>query len=320
MADLEAVIMQKGEDGGIPAASYPSANGKIQAVTAINPDTLQPIDFAKETTLTTIKTVVDNLLTAANAIKVATQALNTSNIQGTVALDAPSLAALETITANTGGLTDTQLRASSLNVTVSNPTSNITGYATEATLAQVKTALETISGNTDTVEALQTAANATLTNLAAYNDSVETLLTTLGGNTDGLEALLNTLGVQTDQVEPLLQSISDKLPALASGKTPVADSALFGVQDSINTLTETMLYLLGAIFEKMPRLQANDRAMVDLSETSLATITTLTTANDLLRLQAFGGSTLNVTKSADAIPLHLSNVGALHLYDKIIVS
>lgn len=192
-----------------------------QAVANVNPTTGTPTDFATEATLSSLKTVADNLLVAANAIKDATEALDTGAIAGTVALDAPSLAALETITANTGGLTDAQLRAAALNVTVSNPTSNITGYATETTLAQVKTALDTIAGNTDTVEALQTAANATLTNLAAYNDSVEALLTALGGNTDGLEALLNTLGVQTDQVEPLLSAIEAKTPALEGGRIPV---------------------------------------------------------------------------------------------------
>ena len=91
-------------------------------------------------------------------------------------------------------------------------------------------------------------------------------------------------------------------------------------------INETLLTFLAAIFEKMPRIQANDRLMVDLGETTLPTLTTLTTlatlttANDLLRLQGLGGSTINVTKAADGIPAHLSNVGALHLYDNIIVS
>lgn len=113
---------------------------------------------------------------------------------------------------------------------------------------------------------------------------------------------------------------------LRASALPTTNQVLADLQASINTLNETMLVYLGAIFEKMPRLQANDRVMCDLSETSLATIstvtalTTLTTANDLLRLQGLGSSTINVTKAADAIPVHLSNVGALHLYDKIIVS
>lgn len=109
----------------------------------------------------------------------------------------------------------------------------------------------------------------------------------------------------------------------ASNNLPVTDTKLAALQDSINTLNETMLVMLSAIFEKMPRVQANDRMVCDLSETSLptvSTVSTLTAANDLLRLQGFGSSTINVTKAADAIPVHISNVGALHLYDKILVS
>lgn len=293
-------------------------------------------NIATETTLASLKTVADNLLVAANAIKNATEALDTSSIAGTIALDAPSLAALETITANTGGLTDAQLRATAiavntglsqpltdaqlraaaLNVTISNPTSNITGYATETTLAQVKTALDTIAGNTDTVEALQTAANATLANLAAYNDSVETLLTSLGGNTDGLEALLNTLGVQTDQVEPLLTAIEAKTPALEGGKLPVTDSANAEISEltqEIRQLNETMLYLVSSLLSQQPRLDANNRAAVNV-ETGSVTVGTISTLTNMTNLNNFAGG------NAALVPFYLGDAGATTIYDLIEVT
>lgn len=224
-------------------------------------------------------------------------ALENTTISGTVALDAPTLAALETI--NTGGLTDAQLRASALNVTVSNPTSNITGYATESTQAQVKSVLDTI---------------------AAKPDAPSTV------------AISNQItGYAT---ETTLYSINGKLPALSGGRLPVElpagssgltdtelrASPLQTINADLVSINDTLLTYLSAIFEKMPRIQANDRLVCDMSETSLGTITTLTTANDLLRLQNLGVNDTKVTKATDAIPMHLSNIGALHLYDKIIVS
>lgn len=98
------------------------------------------------------ETTAAALLTAAQAIKTAAETLagrtiNTGAVSGTVALDGPTLAALEAISADTGlaqPLTDTQLRASA--VPVSAATLPLpTGAATETTLAAVQTLIAALN-------------------------------------------------------------------------------------------------------------------------------------------------------------------------------
>ena len=93
------------------------------------------------------------LLAAAQAIKTAAETLagrtiNTGAVSGTVALDGPTLAALEAISADTGlaqPLTDAQLRASAVPFSAA-ALPLPTGAATEATLAAVQTLLATLNG------------------------------------------------------------------------------------------------------------------------------------------------------------------------------
>lgn len=92
------------------------------------------------------------LLAAAQAIKTAAETLagrtiNTGAVSGTVALDGPTLAALEAISADTGlaqPLTDTQLRASAVPVSAA-ALPLPTGAATEATLAAVQTLIAALN-------------------------------------------------------------------------------------------------------------------------------------------------------------------------------
>lgn len=100
----------------------------MQAVVPVDPDSGNPLDLATQTTLAALATAVGTLNAAAAAIQAAVEALNakttavnTGAIAGTVALDAPSLAALETISINgtvpvSGPLTDAQIRATALPV------------------------------------------------------------------------------------------------------------------------------------------------------------------------------------------------------------
>ena len=98
------------------------------------------------------ETTAAALLTAAQAIKAAAETLagrtiNTGAVSGTVALDGPTLAALEAISADTGlaqPLTDTQLRASAVPVSAA-ALPLPAGAATETTLAAVQTLIAALS-------------------------------------------------------------------------------------------------------------------------------------------------------------------------------
>lgn len=103
-----------------------------------------------------------------------------------------------------------------------------------------------------------------------------------------------------------------------------ASSILGGINQEVTQqeLLAQATYLLLAILEKMPRVDANDRLVVNPSEsTSPVTISsgTVTTAADLTRLNNMG--TIGATsRPADGVPLHLSNAGAMHIYNNILVS
>lgn len=86
-----------------------------------------------------------------------------------------------------------------------------------------------------------------------------------------------------------------------------------------------MSFLLAAILEKMPRVNGNDQAAVSIEAGSvglsagqtLATVTNLTTVATVTTLS-------NITnvggKPAAVMPDAISQLGALHLYQNIIVS
>ena len=84
-------------------------------------------------------------------------------------------------------------------------------------------------------------------------------------------------------------------------------------EPTLNELLTHMTLLLTAILDKLPRLDGNDRVMVNGSE--LIPFMSVSTGN----LQSLHGLGINL-RPADAIPLHMSNAGAMHLYDRIGVS
>lgn len=72
---------------------------ETQAVAVVDPATGTPLDFATQTTLAALLTAANAIKAAAEAMNAKTTAINTGAVAGTVALDASSLAALETVAA-----------------------------------------------------------------------------------------------------------------------------------------------------------------------------------------------------------------------------
>jgi hypothetical protein len=134
-----------------------------------------PTGAATQVTLAALNVIAAAIQTAVDAINGKTTAVNTGAIAGTVALDAPTLAALESITASTGGLTNTELRADPVPVSVA-------GAATETTLAAINTKTPALVGGFRPVcvSAFNypiSAANSSTTQLAAgasFTGTIET--------------------------------------------------------------------------------------------------------------------------------------------------
>jgi hypothetical protein len=109
-----------------------------------------PAGAATESTLDALRLAAVAIRSAAETL--AGRTINTSAVAGTVALDAPTLAALETINATTGGLTDAQLRASPVSVGGAVAVSNFpagfnvdTGLSQGLTDAQLRAAAVPVS-------------------------------------------------------------------------------------------------------------------------------------------------------------------------------
>lgn len=80
--------------------------------------------------------------------------------------------------------------------------------------------------------------------------------------------------------------------------------------------TQTILYLLAQIIDKMARLDTADRLAVNVESGTLPTVTTVTTVSDISRLNAMGGA----SRVTDFIPHNITMMGAAHIYNQIIVS
>lgn len=85
-------------------------------------------------------------------------------------------------------------------------------------------------------------------------------------------------------------------------------AAIQALTTEVRTLSETMNYFLSSVLEKMPRVDATDRVIVNTTETtapvtiSSGTVTTLT---------GLGG------RDATYIPVALANAGANYIYDNV---
>lgn len=85
--------------------------------------------------------------------------------------------------------------------------------------------------------------------------------------------------------------------------------------------TQTLLYLLTAILEKMPRVDNADRLVITSVEAgsqavtvSSGTVTTVTTVTTVGNQTNLGG------RDATNIPQAVANMGTAHIYNNIIVS
>ena len=96
----------------------------------------------------------------------------------------------------------------------------------------------------------------------------------------------------------------------------MADKMPFAGMGQEKTLDQ-ILYYLAAIFEKMPRVDVNDRLVTNPSEVAPATTPvsgSLTTVTNLTNLNNLAGG------NAAPIPFQISQMGALHLYNQIEVT
>ena len=225
-----------------------------------------------------------------------------------VKLDATSLAALENITVTVdnpanAGLTDSQLRATPVPVSMGLPT----GASTEATLSALKTVIDNLKTVIDELNAKVTSVN---TSSIAGEVSL---------SAPTLAALENTTVTVSN---PTPQGLTDT--ELRASPVSTNDAAIQGIQtnilaltSSINDYSDGLLYAMNAIIDKMPRLDRNDRMTVQVSDIG---------GNELN--SPYYGVTTNLVGESYAgrsysriyEPFNFSSAGANHLYNQITIT
>ena len=85
------------------------------------------------------------------------------------------------------------------------------------------------------------------------------------------------------------------------------------VQAEIKALSDTMLYFITATLEKMPILDSNDSAYVQVRTGTLSTVSTVSTVTNTTNLNNFAGG------NTALIPYNIG-AGAFHIYNNIQVS
>lgn len=106
--------------------------------------------------------------------------------------------------------------------------------------------------------------------------------------------------------------VGGSLPLPSGASTEATLSVMRSTVDSMSAMSEMMEYLLTAILEKMPRVDAADRLMVSHAESN----PTVAFASN----QTVTGLTNIGGRDAAHTAFALANVGALHIYDNIRVS
>ena len=90
--------------------------------------------------------------------------------------------------------------------------------------------------------------------------------------------------------------------------------AIKELSDQINILTDTMLYYMTAVLEKMPRVTGNDQAAVVAEGGTISTVSTVTTCGTVTTISQIGTRAAMTTADAQIMQ------GTSHLYNNILVS
>jgi hypothetical protein len=188
---------------------------------------------------------------------------------GTVALDASSLAALETINAIVAGTValDAASLAALETVNVANMVPAVeTGLAKDATLIEVRGYLDTVETKLQSLIDKDFATQATLatrssettlTQVRDYLDTVETKLQSLIDNTDGLEGKDFATQATLLQVRDFLDTVETKLQGLID-KDFATQVTLSEVRDYLDTVETRLQSLLDKDF-------ATQATLIDLA-------------------------------------------------------
>lgn len=219
-----------------------------------------------------------------------------------------------------GPVTDAQLRASAVPVSASSLPLPA-GAATQTTLASVDSRLAgTLAVNTGLTQPLtNTELRATAVPVSAASLPLPTgaaTQTTLASVDSRLAGTIAVSGPITDtQLRASAVPVNAAALPLPSGASTEATlEAIRVLTAEVRNLSETILYYISSTLEKMPRLDASDRIIINGSEiTQVVTISsgTVTTLSDQTNI---GG------RPASNMAVAISNSGAQYLYDNILVT
>lgn len=270
-------------------------------------------DIALDASVQEVKTAVDAVIATINDGVAVTgdfyPATQPVSIAATVAVSGP--------------VTDAQLRASAVPVSASSLPLPA-GAATQTTLASVDSRLAgTLAVNTGITQPLtNTELRATAVPVSAASLPLPTgaaTQTTLASVDSRLAGTIAVSGPITDtQLRASAVPVSAAALPLPSGaSTEATMTAIQSLSQDIRDLTDTILTLLSAIFEKMPRVTATDQVAASIENTptvNIAASQTLATVSTLNNVAQIGGQ--------EAVTVARSQImaGTQHIYSNIVVS
>ena len=87
-------------------------------------------------------------------------------------------------------------------------------------------------------------------------------------------------------------------------------------EETLITLLSNLTDAINKLSANSPRTDANKRIFVNTSEVSQS-ISTVNSISTVTTLNSVGANIFGTIKALDAMPVHLSNSGAIHIYDNI---
>ena len=88
-------------------------------------------------------------------------------------------------------------------------------------------------------------------------------------------------------------------------------------EETLNTILSNLTDAINKLAANSPRTDAYKRVFTNGAEVSQTVTGTLNGVSDIGRLNAVGANIVGTIKILDAMPVHLSNSGAIHIYDNI---
>lgn len=137
---------------------------------------------------------------------------------------------------------------------------------------------------------------------------------TPGSQSDPIVATDTVAGTEYQVIKPAFGVAGTATQVSSSDPLPTIDAGSQAVLQAVNNLNDTMLYMMTAMLDKMPRLSREDRLVVELGESGLTSQYTQQIVNAVTN--RYTGYVYDRLFE----PWNFADMGSTRIYQQIIVS